>query len=117
MKKLYTKLFDLLEIGDDFPTVIMGVINLSPESFYLGSVYVEPDKIRDAASEMIKSGAQILDIGHCDVHRSNRRDADIPLFRSVRHPKVRRRYDGSGCTDRHLLRFGFLGQYDGGRAD
>jgi dihydropteroate synthase len=63
MKNLYTKLFDLLEIGDNFPTVIMGVINLSPESFYQGSVYIEPDKIRNIASEMIKNGAQILDVG------------------------------------------------------
>lgn len=63
MKKIYTKLFDHLEIGDDFPTVIVGVINLSPESFYQGSVYEEPEKIRKAASEMIKNGAQIIDIG------------------------------------------------------
>ena len=63
MKKIYTKLYDFLEIGDDLPTIIVGVINLSPESFYKGSVYVEPEKIREAASEMIKNGAQILDIG------------------------------------------------------
>lgn len=63
MNKIYTKLYDFLEIGDDFPTVIMGVVNLSPESFYKGSVYVEPGKIRAAASEMIKNGAQILDLG------------------------------------------------------
>jgi len=63
MKKIYTKLFDILEIGDDFPTVIIGVINLSPESFYQGSVYEKPEEIRKAASEMIKNGAQILDIG------------------------------------------------------
>jgi dihydropteroate synthase len=63
MKNIHTKLFDFLDIGDDFPTVIMGVINLSPESFYKGSIYVEPQKIRTAASEMIKNGAQILDIG------------------------------------------------------
>lgn len=61
--KVYAKLFDFLEIGDKFPTVIMGVINLSPESFYKGSIYMEPDKIREAASDMIKNGAQILDIG------------------------------------------------------
>jgi dihydropteroate synthase len=63
MKKIGTKLFDFLNIGDDFPTVIMGVINLSPESFYKGSVYVEPKMIREAASEMIKNGAHFLDIG------------------------------------------------------
>ena len=63
MKKIYTKLFDFLEIGDDFPTIIVGVINLSPESFYKGSVYQEPEKIKNAALKMIKFGSQILDIG------------------------------------------------------
>ncbi|KKL50586.1 hypothetical protein LCGC14_2304010 [marine sediment metagenome] len=63
MKKIYTKLFDTIEIGDDFPTIIMGGINLSPESFYKGSIYDAPEKIRKAASVMVKSGAKILDIG------------------------------------------------------
>jgi len=61
--KIYLKLFDFLDIGDDFPTVIIGVINLSPESFYKGSVYSEPEMIREAALNMINNGAQILDIG------------------------------------------------------
>ena len=63
MKEIYTKLFGFLEIGDDFPTIVMGVINLSPESFYKGSVYKEPEKIKLAAIEMVKYGAKILDIG------------------------------------------------------
>ncbi|GAH57864.1 unnamed protein product, partial [marine sediment metagenome] len=32
MNEIYARLFDFLEIGDNFPTVIMGVLNLSPES-------------------------------------------------------------------------------------
>lgn len=63
MNTTYAKLFDFLEIGDEFPTVIVGVINLSPESFYKGSVYEEPERIREAAFEMVKNGARILDIG------------------------------------------------------
>lgn len=63
MIKIYSKLFDFLDIGDDFPTVIIGVINLSPESFYKDSVYREPEMIRGAALNMINNGAQILDIG------------------------------------------------------
>ena len=63
MKEIYAKLFDFLEIGDNFPTVIVGVINLSPESFYKGSVYEKPEEIRETTSEMIKNGAQIIDIG------------------------------------------------------
>lgn len=63
MKKINTKLFDFLEIGDDFPTIISGVLNLSPESFYKGSVYDTPEKISNAAIDMVKNGAKILDIG------------------------------------------------------
>ncbi len=63
MKKIYIKLFDFLEIGDDFPTIIAGVLNLSPESFYKGSVFIEPVKIKEAVSEMVKNGAKIIDLG------------------------------------------------------
>jgi dihydropteroate synthase len=63
MKKIYAKLFDFLEIGDDFPTVIMGVLNLSPESFYQGSVYSDLSSLEKATLDMIKSGAKMLDIG------------------------------------------------------
>ena len=63
MKKIYAKFFDLLEIGDDFPTTIMGVINLSPESFYKGSVFNDLTHIKRVALEMIKNGAHIIDLG------------------------------------------------------
>jgi dihydropteroate synthase len=63
LKKIYAKLFDSLEIGDDFPPVVMGVLNLSPESFYQGSVYENLDKMKKAALEMIENGARILDLG------------------------------------------------------
>lgn len=63
MKKIYAKFFDSLEIGDAFPTVIMGVLNLSPESFYKGSVYNDLSQMKTAALEMINNGANILDMG------------------------------------------------------
>lgn len=63
MSKIYTKLFNLLEIGDEYPTVIMGVLNLSPESFYQRSVYEEAVKLESAALDMIQNGAKILDLG------------------------------------------------------
>lgn len=56
-------LFDTLKIGDDFPTVIMGVLNLSPESFYQGSVYTNTHSLENATIEMINNGAKILDLG------------------------------------------------------
>ncbi len=63
MNKIYAKFFDSLEIGDDFPTIIMGVLNLSPESFYKGSVYNDLSQMKTAALEMINNGANILDLG------------------------------------------------------
>ncbi len=63
MNKIYTKLFDFCEIGDDFPTIIMSVINLSPESFYKGSIYNEFSSIELVVKDMINNGAKIIDLG------------------------------------------------------
>ena len=63
MDKIYAKFFDSLEIGDDFSTVIMGVLNLSPESFYKGSVYEDLNSLQLATSTMIENGAKMLDLG------------------------------------------------------
>ena len=63
MNEIYAKFFDFLEIGDNFPTIIIGVLNLSPESFYKGSVYDNAIKLEIATKSMIKNGATILDLG------------------------------------------------------
>ena len=63
MNEIYARLFDFLEIGDNFPTVIMGVLNLSPESFYKGSVYGDLMLLEKIALKMVNSGAKILDLG------------------------------------------------------
>jgi dihydropteroate synthase len=63
MNEIYSKFFDSIEIGDEFPTVIMGVLNLSPESFYKGSVYEDQDALQEAAQQMINNGAKMLDLG------------------------------------------------------
>ncbi|MBN1700183.1 MAG: dihydropteroate synthase [Spirochaetales bacterium] len=54
--------FHHLGIGDDYPVRIMGVINLSEESFYKGS-FVPVAEIVLKAKAMIAHGASILDIG------------------------------------------------------
>jgi dihydropteroate synthase len=41
---------------------LMGIMNMSPDSFYTGS-YVRPDELESRAQEMIASGAQVIDIG------------------------------------------------------
>ncbi|MCZ7356398.1 MAG: dihydropteroate synthase [Candidatus Methanoperedens sp.] len=51
-----------LKVGDDQPVRVMGVINLSKESFYKGSV-VSEDSVLDAARRMIDEGADLIDVG------------------------------------------------------
>jgi len=63
MNEIYAKFFDFLEIGDNYPTIVMGVLNLSPESFYKGSVYDNAKKIEFATKNMINNCAAILDLG------------------------------------------------------
>jgi dihydropteroate synthase len=63
MKEIYMNLCDILEIGDRYPTVIMGVLNLSPESFYTESFYSNSQSVKKTALEMINNGAKILDLG------------------------------------------------------
>jgi len=63
MKKIHARLHGSLDVGDDFAPVIMGVLNLSPESFYKGFVYEDFDQMKKAATEMIQNGAKLLDLG------------------------------------------------------
>jgi dihydropteroate synthase len=51
-----------IKVGDGQPVRIMGVINVSPESFYKGSVE-DRKTIQKAAREAEEQGADILDIG------------------------------------------------------
>ncbi|MCX9015115.1 MAG: dihydropteroate synthase, partial [Candidatus Methanoperedens sp.] len=51
-----------LKVGDNHPVRLMGVINLSRESFYKGSV-VSADSVLDAAQKMVDEGAELIDVG------------------------------------------------------
>ncbi len=52
-----------MQVGDAHPVRIMGIINLSPESFYKGSVFLKSTEIVNKAKEMVTQGCDILDIG------------------------------------------------------
>ena len=52
-----------LLVGSDNPVRIMGVINLSPESFYSGSIVADETTLVTRVEEMIFQGVDILDIG------------------------------------------------------
>jgi dihydropteroate synthase len=50
-------------VGDDSPVAVMGVINVSPESFHPGSVYCGDDAVLAAALGMADAGAALIDVG------------------------------------------------------
>ena len=43
--------------------VVMGILNVTPDSFSDGARFVEHNKALDHARAMIEQGAQIIDIG------------------------------------------------------
>lgn len=52
-----------VQVGRDRPVRIMGILNASPESFYKGSVKLTAARIRSAALQMERDGADFIDIG------------------------------------------------------
>jgi len=44
---------------------VMGILNITPDSFYSGSRYNSDSEILNAAADMLKDGADILDVGAC----------------------------------------------------
>ena len=52
-----------VQVGDGLPVVVMGALNVSPESFYCGSVFADLDDLLRAAGRMVEGGASVLDVG------------------------------------------------------
>jgi dihydropteroate synthase len=52
-----------IQVGDHSPVRLMGIINVSPESFFKGSVFSSRDAIRRIAEQMTADGADMLDVG------------------------------------------------------
>ncbi|MHA1303346.1 MAG: dihydropteroate synthase [Candidatus Heimdallarchaeaceae archaeon] len=52
-----------LKVGDSYPARIVGIINLSPASFYKGSIQTTKEDIAKVTQHMIEEGADCIDIG------------------------------------------------------
>lgn len=50
-------------LTSDYKSLVMGILNVTPDSFYSGSRKTSLDEGIDAAKKMIEEGADILDIG------------------------------------------------------
>lgn len=62
MRPVHSRLAGI-ELGNGFRVRVMGVINVSPESFYKGSVETSPKGVSEAVEEMEEDGADFIDIG------------------------------------------------------
>lgn len=52
-----------VEVGAGLPVAVVGVVNVSPESFYGGSVFRDRDALLRAAEGMVEAGAALVDVG------------------------------------------------------
>ena len=50
-------------VGPGSPVAVMGVINVSPESFHAGSVYRGDEAVLRAGLAMVEAGAVLIDVG------------------------------------------------------
>jgi dihydropteroate synthase len=50
-------------VGRNSPVRVMGIINVSPESFYTGSIKTTTSSVAQYAATMEQAGAQLIDIG------------------------------------------------------
>ncbi len=50
-------------LGDGLDVAIVGALNVSPESFYAGSVALDRDRLLAAAEAMVAAGAALIDVG------------------------------------------------------
>ena len=52
-----------ISVGGTYPVRIMGILNLSPESFYKKSIKTTKNEIIDVVKQMENDGADIIDMG------------------------------------------------------
>lgn len=52
-----------VSVGEGLPVAVMGVLNVSPESFYRGSIHAHPKDLLGAAERMVEAGATVVEVG------------------------------------------------------
>jgi dihydropteroate synthase len=65
-----------VSVGDGLDVAVVGALNVSPESFYSGSVVEDADRLLLAAQAMARAGAAWLDVGAMST--APYREARIP---------------------------------------
>lgn len=75
----------------DSRTYIMGILNVTPDSFSDGGQFLDPDRAYDHAIEMIDQGADLIDLGgessrpgHTKITAREEMDRILPVIRKIR---------------------------------
>jgi dihydropteroate synthase len=71
--------------------VVMGILNITPDSFYDGGKYTDEESILERVEQMLTDGASIIDIGAystrpgaADISEKEESDRLIPVLKSIR---------------------------------
>lgn len=72
-------------------TYIMGILNVTPDSFSDGGQYLDPDRAYDHAIKMIDQGADLIDLGgessrpgHTKITAREEMNRILPVIRKIR---------------------------------
>ena len=66
---------------------VMGILNVTPDSFYDGGKYTGEDALLLHAGEMIAEGADIIDIGACSTRPNAKEVSEEEELKRLRHGK------------------------------
>lgn len=72
--------------------VVMGILNVTPDSFFDGGRYLSPDAQVNRVEKMLNDGAAIIDIGAVstrpgseEVHQKGELERLLPSLKAIRH--------------------------------
>jgi dihydropteroate synthase len=85
-----------ITVADKSPVTIMGIINVSPESFYKDSIRITTKEIAKAAIRMQREGAHIIDIGAMST--APYLENNIPIEKEVERMKKAIRVIRKNCS-------------------
>lgn len=85
-----------ITVADKSPVTVMGIINVSPESFYKDSIRITTKEIAKAAIRMQREGAHIIDIGAMST--APYLENNIPLEKEVERMKKAIRVIRKNCS-------------------
>ncbi|MHA1976183.1 MAG: dihydropteroate synthase [Candidatus Hodarchaeales archaeon] len=69
--------------GDGNKTIIMGVVNLSPASFYKGSIQKTSNSIQEKILDFMSKGVDIIDVGAISSAPSFLYNSDEPKYENI----------------------------------